>query len=384
MSLAIDVRNSIGVDALNSQITKNQQADINYSKNIDELFKKYDDIRSNNDVGLYLVKGNNFLIKTSLLCFTNQIKIPILCDYANKGLDKVESMVKETNDSEARRILKNGLDNVVNNAGSAVADEIKGNTDPQKFLNALEGHSKIMDGLYKNMPSATSEDRQVVLAAMLKTIDQEIKTGFKGVNAASKIQFGEIEQVNKNVSALSITFYKFAEANNKRLDTIIKTQNEIKVQLDSINSRVGKTEKGVDFLKEFFFGRMSPGEQINALNLGMVPGISDSTRYKLIQKIHLYEKQQELNNTIRSYLEGASEVVSIAAKFGLDSEIVSKLNAGISIGTNTFKAFTAFQSENFLGTIGAVADIFGLGGPDVATERHKRNHGSFRQHLSKT
>jgi hypothetical protein len=370
-SLAIDVRNSNNNDALKAQITKHQQTDINYSTNIDAVFKKYDDRRSNNDVGLYLVKGNNLLVKTALLCFNDKMKIPILCDIAEKGLDKVESMVKETNDADARRLLKNGLDNVVNTAGSTVADNIKKNTDPQKFLNALEGHSKIMDGLYKNLTNATAEDRQVVLAAMLKTIDQEIKTGFKGVNAASKIQAGEIEQVNKNVTALSISFYKFADANNKRLDTIIQTQNEIKTQLEDINTRVGKTEKGVEFLQEYFFGRMSPGEQINALKLGMVPGISESKRNELIQKISLYEKQQKLNKTIRGYLEGAAEVVSIARKFGLDEKIAAKLNAGISIGTNAFKAFTAFQSGNFLGAISAVADIFGFGGPDVAAERHK-------------
>lgn len=54
---------------------------------------------------------------------------------------------------------------------------------------------------------------------------------------------------------------------------------------------------------------MSPGEQINALKLGMIPGISESKRNELIGKISLYEKQQKLNNTIREYLEGASETI---------------------------------------------------------------------------
>lgn len=371
-SLAIEERQSMGEISYEQNLQKSQSADLNYSNNIDALFRKYDAQRKENEIGLKIVQGNNFLVKTSLLCFNENLKVPIVCDIASKGLSKVESMVKEEMDNNVRKILKSSLNDVITSAGKKTAEAIKANTNPETFLNALDAQTNIMDGLYKNLPSATTEDKEIVKAAMLKTISAEINTGFKGVNAANSITKTELDQVDKNVTSLSISFLKYAEANEKKLSDIVSTQNEINDQLKDINDRVGKTEKGVEFLQDFFFNRMSPDEKINALKLGMVPGIPNpEQRRDLIQKISLYQKQQQLVNNIQGYLQGASEIVSFAGKLGLDPKLVNGLNKGIAIAAGAFNAAASIMSGNYIGAITAVAGLIGIGGPDVAAERHK-------------
>lgn len=371
-SLAIDERLSTGSTSYQQNLRKIQVANTDYSTNINAIFKKYDAQRKENEIGLNIVKGNSFLIKTSLLCLSDKQKIPILCNIAENGLRKVESMVIEEMEGNSRKILKNGLDDVMRKAGKNVEEAIKSNQNPQAFLDALNAHSNIMEGLYKNLPNATNEDKEFVKAAMLKTIDNEIKTGFKGVNVAETLTKTELEQVNKNVTALSISFFKYAESNNKKLEQIVSIQNDINGQLKDINERTGKTEKGVEFLQDFFFNKMTPEEKINALKLGMVPGIPDSKqRQDLIQKISLYQKQQQLVSSIQGYLEGASEIVSFAKTLGLNPKLADGLSKGIAIAAGAFNAAASIMSGNYIGAISAVAGVIGIGGPDVAAERHK-------------
>lgn len=371
-SLAIDERQNIGNDLYKKTLEQKQAIDINYSANINALFRKYDAQRKENEIGLYIVKGNSYLIKTSLLCLNDKLKVPIVCDITSKALTKVEIMVKEEMDNSTRKILKNGLDNVMNKAGKKAEDAIKANTNPQAFLEALDAQTNILDGLYKNLPNATNEDKVIVQAAMLKTIENEIRTGFKGIDAANSVTKTELEQLNKNVSSLSISFLKYAEDNQRKLNDIVETQRDINAQLGDINDRLGKTEKGVEFLQDFFFSRMSPDEKINALKLGMAGrNLDPQQRQDMIQKISLYQKQQQLVNDIQGYLQGATAIVGLARGLGLDPKLAAGLSKGIAIAAGAFNAAASIMSGNYIGAISAVAGLIGIGGPDVAAERHK-------------
>ena len=98
----------------------------------------------------------------------------------------------------------------------------------------------------------------------------------------------------------------------------------------------------------------------------------DDQRKDLEDKIAIVAKRQELTEQIGKYLGGASELANIAKNLGVDPNIVKTADTAIAIGNQAFNAFTAFSSGNVLSGISSLSNILGIGGPDVAAERHQQ------------
>lgn len=376
--LAMDQCATVGTAAYELQVKSVAPKDDEYRSQMDAVFKRYGKTRNDGDVGLQIVQGNFYLIKTALLCTTGPAKVPLLCDMVETGLAKVEGMVKNELDANARRVLRQGFDRVLKEADAATLETIKLSGDPNQMMADLDSYSGIMQGLYANIPDASQEDRDMVLAAMTRTLESEMKAGFIGISEAEKISQHELQQVNKNVASLTLTLVKYAESNNASLSRIVDIQKDINTRLSEMNDRIGKTERGVAFMQDYFFSRMTPEEKINALRLDMVPGIPDEAqRMELVAELQLYQAQIDLNNNVNDFLGGASDVIIIARGLGLDEKLASKMSTAVAVGSGVFNAAMSFSSGNYLGTLSAVSGLFGMGGPDIGTQRHKQIMEAF-------
>jgi hypothetical protein len=341
-------------------------------QNMKSIVTRYKKTLENNELGYTILKGNNLLIKSALMCYSKSIRIPILCEVADAGLEKVESMVKERMDKDLTALLKTNLDRVLRQSGKDTYNEILQTKDPKEFVLLLDTHTKMMDKLYESMTDVQEHDRDIVLAAMIRASDNAIKNNFVKVNQTIAINNEELKKINTNVSALSRSFYRFALENDKKLTKMANLQATC-VALGVSNLQVSQsTEKKVNFLQNFAFSRMTPEEQLATLNSGIQDENISPEKKEILQKqLEAEIKRKELNNTIAGYLSGASELVGIADKLGLDKKIVNDLQTGVNIGNAAFNAFTSMQSGNVLGAISAVSSIFGMGGRDIARERHE-------------
>lgn len=347
---------------------------------IQSIISRYKKTAENNEIGYTILKANNYLVKTALMCSSKSIRIPILCEVADKALGAMEEKFKDEMNHNLTVVLKTNLDKVLKERGQESYKELILNKDAKTFVTMLSSHTGMMEGLYNSMTDVQDHDKDIILAAMIKASDRALQNNFLEVNNTLAANKNDLATANKNITSLSRAFSRFAIENDNKLKRMVVLQSEA-VQLGIENLKISKSiDNKVTFLQNFAFSRMTPEEQISALNSGILdPNISTEKKVFLLKQLEAEVKRKELNNTIGSYLNGANELVGIARNLGLNPKVVSDLQTGVNIGNAAFNAFQAFQSGNLLGAAGAVASIFGLGGRDIALERHQEIMKAFDQ-----
>ena len=98
-----------GTVAIDIKATNQTQFNADYTaqkiksntQSLDKVISNYKRTVENNEVGYTILKGNDLLVKASLMCFSKNAKIPILCDVADAAFDKLEDKFKEQMDKAA-------------------------------------------------------------------------------------------------------------------------------------------------------------------------------------------------------------------------------------------------------------------------------------------
>jgi len=336
-----------------------QQASQN-SENLKNIFSNYKRTAEKNEIAYTILRGNDLLIKSSLLCFSNNVKIPILCDVADAALGKIEDGFKEQMNHNSSVILKTSLDKVITEEGIQTYNTIIANRDPNQFIRDLQSHTGIMSALYNSMTDVKPGDKDVVLSAMIKASDEAIKNNFVNVNKQATATKDGLDTANRNLTSLSRAFQRFALNTDSRLSKIVTLESEA-VNLNIYNIGLSQDiDNKVNLLEDFAYARMTPEEKLRTLNSGILnekipPGKRDSLKKQLNADI----KTKELNSTIGDYLNGANELVGIAEKLGLNPAIVQSFQTGVNIGSTAFTAFKDIEATDFIGAAGALASLFG-------------------------
>jgi len=271
---------------------------------------------------------------------------------------------------QVRRHLKHMLEAYEQSRGTEAKIALLDNRDAQAFHLELETHlgpvlGTALDGL-------EPEKRQIVNRFYIKAIADEMKDGFQTLSTVQAVEQNAIARNQKNIKGLALTFVEFAEQTNGHLESIVSTQKQIKAELNTLNERTGKTEQGVMFMQQYMFSNMKPREQLAALQQGVFPDMKPAARRNLEDKISVVKRRADLDKRMASYLNGAAELVTLAGKLGVDSEIVGEADKMVNMGNVAFSAYQSFSSGNYLGAVNAIAGLFGGGGRDIAGERHEQ------------
>jgi hypothetical protein len=242
--------------------------------------------------------------------------------------------------------------------------------DPAQFRKELE--TKIGDIFGSELDNLPQEQQDIVNHFYERQIADLMHGSFLALNDFHALQQNEIDQNRKDIKGLALAFPQFADSTTDQLNNIFKTQKDLVGSLQSLNRRIGNTEQGVAFMQNVMFSNMKPAEQLAALRAGLFPDMPVDERKDLEDKIAVVAKRQELADNVAKYLTGASELANLAKNLGVDPSIVNFANTAINVGNQALNAFTAFSSGNVLAGLSSVSNIFGIGGPDVAAERHKQ------------
>lgn len=361
------------------KLQKNDKNDIySATEAFANITSVYEQRKRQSDISTSILKGNDELIKGAMavgfglapVTGGSSLIISSVAYVADKSLSKVEDMFAESARNEIRRNLKNQLIIYQKNASKAEYRKLLKAPDPATFRKELERRTEpILAGALDDI---SPEDQYIVNSFYNKELSILMNEGFSTLNRVQLLHSGEIQKNKNNIVGLSRIFIQYAEKNQKQLNHILQSQVEINNNLEELNTKVGKTEKGIEFIQEQMFGKMTPTEQIAALKSGIFPNMSVDERTELNAKIQIVQRREDLSKSVSNFLDGASQMILIANNLGVSGEIVNKVKDVVTVGNQAFSAFTAFSSGNYLACAGVISGMFGKGGRDIAGERHKQ------------
>jgi hypothetical protein len=329
------------------------------------------------NVGYAVLKGNDLLLEgaigagIALAPATGGLSLAVsaIGKGASVGLKQVEDLYKGAAQESIRRNLKTRLDQYQSTYGPDAYAKLASSKDPTQFRSELESKAGSIFG--SELDGLPPDKQDIVNHFYERQIVDLMKGGFSGLSNVVSLQQGEIDQNRKDIKGLALSFSEFADSTTNQLQSIFKAQQELAGSLQTFNDRLGRTEEGVAFMQSVMFSNMKPAEQLAALKSGVFPDMPSNDRKALEEKIAIVAKRQEITYKVATYLAGASDLTNIAKNLGVDPKIVNAANSAINIGNQALNAFTAISSGNYLSAISSVSNILGVGGPDVAAERHE-------------
>lgn len=375
--IAKEIKNAIGEIKYHDEVKVPSTQSSEFDKAIGDAARAYEARKDELDTGLLVLKGNNTLVKGTIAAGLvlapetggASLIISAVGYIASEGLDKVEELAKDASRDELRRNLKTNLEKIRTSITTGEFEDLTRINDPLRFREEIERRTgPLLGNALDNIPV---EDQPIVNNFYNKFLAETLRDGLNSLSNVQELQQSEIDRNRSNIVGLARTFANFARETKDRLDKMQETQTQIQSGVEQLNQKVGQTQKDIEFLQQFMFGKMTPAEQINALQQGIFPSMPESERQGLLNKIALEKKRQEFNQHVSDYLNGAGQVLNIARKFGVAGPFIEKAEQVVNIAANAFNAFTAFSSGNFLAGVGALANIFGIGGRDIAAERHE-------------
>jgi hypothetical protein len=367
-ALGTSVYRSIANDDSRAQVPGMTPSDI--ARHAIDSQRKYDQ-------GFLILKGNDLLVRGSIgagfllapATGGTSLVVSAIGAGSTYALGKVESSYQEAAQTSVRRNLKTELSKYETKFGKSAYDQLTSITDPRAFRQRLD--SQLGNIFGSDLESLPPSEQDIVNHFYEQQIADVMKAGFHQLDSVQQLQQTEITRNRKDIKGLALTFAKFADSTSAQLDAIVDTQKGFESSLQKLNQRIGNTEQGVAFMQNIMFSNLKPADQLNALKAGVFPSMPEAQRKDLEEKISVVAKRQALTDQVSQYINGAAELANIARHLGVDPSIVNTVNTAVQIGTQAMNAFTAFSSGNVISGISSISNLFGVGGPDIATERHQ-------------
>lgn len=134
------------------------------SARLAEIARRTTEAQRNHDIGAAILKGNNFLIKTSVSVATSLGTMPILgaiiSESVSASLDEVMSVYEEEGRAAIRRNLKTSLEEFRRRTSPQQTAELLASPDPATFRARLE--SKVGNVFGTELDDLPADQQQIV------------------------------------------------------------------------------------------------------------------------------------------------------------------------------------------------------------------------------
>lgn len=361
----------------------------NFGPSLSEIAAQAQKSTQTYDTGNMILKGNDLLVKGAVVggialapaTGGASLAASAIGAGAELALTQVENLYQKGAEDAIRRNLKTQLDRYEHKYGHEEYAQLTSSTDPARFREQL--NEKLGPIFGSDLDELPKEQQDIVNHFYDKQIADVMKAGFASLSGVQDLQQSDIDQNRQDIKGLALTFAHFADSTHQQLLAITGNQEQLNSDLQALDRRVGNTEQGVAFMQSVMFSNMKPADQLTALQSGLFPNMPKNQRKDLEAKIKVVAERKELTDSVKNYLDGASEFVIIARNLGVDPKILNAANQAVSIGNQAATAFTDLTSGNLLGAVGAITNIFGIGGPDVAAQRHAETMNMLRTMYTK-
>lgn len=299
------------------------------------------------------------------------------------------------------KVLDNALEEFDQSARQSAENFLKAklSTLPESTMRDLD---RIADS--KNSPEKAKEEVMKVVSQWSKVVDEKItdpqdqrdtqaivngylaqaalgqvaKEGAFRKAADAALQ-KDIDENRTQLTKLSGTFAIYAKTNQRQMQTIIQTQEEVLTGMRDLRRDVGSLNQQMGFVNDFMFSRMTTKEQLSALNRGMFPELKGKEREALEKRIELVKKRENFEKATTDFFNGANTLIGIASGLGLNKKFVAKATRAVEVGSKVASAVGSIMKGGlggFLNAGGAIFSLFG-GRPSAAERRHKQIMGKL-------
>jgi|GEM_PF-2053890 len=282
---------------------------------------------------------------------------------AKKLGDSVASMVVEQSESDAMKVLAQGLKNSglsSNDLRKMTPDELRSRVadfqvggakmrdilkDEPKALEMLQAQAADLATNMSVEALARSEGTAQDVAAIKKTlVDDRARV--------DKFQ-ADVEQRLKNV--------------NDRISGLAEATQDAAQKIDDLRKEVGTNTVAIQTLAQISYASWSTTQKLQAVRSGLFPELTPSQTEKLIASLEATHKQETLVADAQTAASDFGNLATIATSIGVPKETVTALK-----GAQTLSVSIAhFAGGDVLGGIAGLTSLGGLGAPDAAAERHR-------------
>lgn len=212
----------------------------------------------------------------------------------------------------------------------------------------------------------------IVTTQLRYTADEvvDVKTRLEDVEARAL----SVDKWKTTASAKLTELESMQRRFSSKLDQVQRTvarhdrelQN-LKADSDEHRQRIDRNSAELAFLKDMAWSKLSPKEQLQALESGLYgQDLEDDKRDLLETKLQL----QSITADAAKHLSGVGSFLNATAS-ALNVELPKPVAKALSIGSSLSSAASAFASGEYLSAATAVIGLFGRK-RDVATERHQQ------------
>lgn len=369
------------VDILAGEIRKSSRTDdfpktlnqIQSGQNTELFFKSVAD-KTNSNMTLHRVGVTTAEIGfLGVQMATN--RVPVLGELLSYSFEKVIDKMDAEGEKAISLSLNSKLNSYLKTEGRAKYDdivkaEIKTPEDAEEFLKKLnKGLSPMDNDLLKDVPSEFQDD---VTRFYLKNATDVLKNGVAAIANNQAATDKELGQVKTDIVGLSVQLSTYMKSNQKAMEGIVQTQNDILKEMDGFKK---VTDKKFGFVFDFMYTRMTLKERKEALQSGIFGDkMKKSQIAEELKKIDILEKQEKLHKDISKWLGWGKDIETIGTNLKVDPKTMKPISGAVNIASSLYSAYNAFSSvpPNYLSAVSAVSSLFGGRKPDPNAEIMKR------------
>jgi hypothetical protein len=244
---------------------------------------------------------------------------------------------------------------------------------PDAFLAKLNNASLVIGDDYLGNLSETQ--RKIADSFYQRHATTILSNGIESLILGNAASLTEIESLRTDIGQLSEVFVTGMKHTQEQLSSIIGVQESIYEDLTDLKK---DTKKNFAFVFDFMYSRMNPSERRAAIENGMI-SLNAEDRSAELKKIDVLERQERLQTTMSEMLNSGAQILQIARNLNINNSILETATKAYQIGSIVSSAAQSYLSvpPNYLGAMASISNIFGLGGPDPAAQKHQAIMQSF-------
>jgi hypothetical protein len=230
------------------------------------------------------------------------------------------------------------------------------------FVKEMENQAGLSDA-FDDLPQ---EQRDAAILRLGEfTLASEALQGqeFHAAQNANKAEFNRLKHRIAHIEDCQHTIA--SGMSNLMEQTYANTQ-----ELEGLSTQLNRQNKDLGLIQQVMFGHLSVDEQLELVKNSSALGLTEEEKQSLVSNLEKRKVLVEEVHKWNEFVHTGNDLIGIAAKLGVDKDIVQTLQKGLSAGDTAYGAINAALSGNYLGAVTAVFGLFGGGGMDAETAHY--------------
>lgn len=154
----------------------------------------------------------------------------------------------------------------------------------------------------------------------------------------------------------------------KKLSALAVAVEDNAFRLRNLKTEVNKNTKSIEAVAQISYSGWTTQQKLQAVRSNLFLDLSGSQKEALIMSLESQQRQEKLISDARLITGDLASIKTIASNLNLPSDVIDTVGAAATIATGA----TQFLSGDYLGAVGSITSLGGMGRPDAGAERHRQ------------